>query len=93
MSRVIIYTTTHCPYCVNAKKLFTRLNQNFEEITLDDKTELRQKLSKENNGWRTVPMIFIDEKFYGGFDDINQLYKNGELQKILGIAQISSVKT
>ena len=29
----------------------------------------------ENNGWRTVPMIFIDDKFIGGFDDTNKLQR------------------
>lgn len=83
MPKVIIYTTSYCPYCTNAKNLFTNLKTPFEEISLDDNPELRTKLSKENNGWRTVPMIFINGKFVGGFDDVNTLHKSGALQKLL----------
>lgn len=85
MSKVTIYTTSTCPYCNSAKKLFQSLNVPYEEINLDGKEDLRSQLSKENNGWRTVPMIFIQGKFMGGFDDVNRLYKSGELLKILDI--------
>jgi glutaredoxin 3 len=84
MTAVRIYTTSVCPYCSAAKALFKSLGIAYEEINLDGKDELRTKLSKENNGWRTVPMIFIFDKFVGGFDDVNKLHKNGELMKLLG---------
>lgn len=83
MSKVVIYTTNSCPYCQSAKNLFRKLNVTFEEVSLNDNHELRQKLSKENNGWRTVPMIFINDKFMGGFDDVNKLHESGELKKLL----------
>ncbi len=85
MANVQIYTTSSCPYCVAAKNLFSTLNVPYEEINLDGNSELRMKLSQENNGWRTVPMIFIHNKFTGGFDDINKLHKQGELTKLLGL--------
>ncbi len=81
--KVTIYTTSNCPYCHSAKELFKKLNISYEEINLEEKPELREKLSNENNGWRTVPMIFIGSKFIGGFDDTNKLHKNGELMKLL----------
>lgn len=79
MSEITIYTTSFCPYCTAAKNLFKSLSLPFEEINLDGKDELRAKISLENNGYRTVPMIFIKGKFVGGFDDVNRLHKNGEL--------------
>ncbi|KAB8040630.1 glutaredoxin [Silvanigrella paludirubra] len=87
MNRVKIYTTKVCPYCNAAKNLFKKLNVDFEEINLDDDPDLRAKLSMENNGWRTVPMIFINDKFIGGFDDTNKLYKEGTLLKLLGLSE------
>ncbi|KAB8033423.1 glutaredoxin [Fluviispira multicolorata] len=83
MPVVKIYTTTVCPYCNAAKNLFKSLGVTYEEINLDNDPDLRTKLSIDNNGWRTVPMIFIGDKFIGGFDDANKLYKNGELSKLL----------
>lgn len=85
MVKVKIYTTTVCPYCNSAKNLFKNLKVDYDEINLDSDPDLRAKLSMENNGWRTVPMIFINDKFIGGFDDTNKLYKDGSLLKLLGI--------
>lgn len=85
MVKVKIYTTTVCPYCNAAKELFKSIKIEYEEINLDDDPDLRAKLSMENNGWRTVPMIFIGGKFIGGFDDTNKLYKNGTLLTLLGL--------
>ena len=85
MARVVIYTKTVCPYCSSAKTLFKNIGAEYEEVNLDGKDELRVKLSNENKGFRTVPMIFIDDKFIGGFDDANKLHKNGELAKLLAL--------
>lgn len=85
MKPVLIYTTSVCAYCDAAKKLLRSLNVEYEETKLDGKDALRQKLSQENNGWRTVPMIFIQGKFIGGFDDLNKLHKTGALQKFLSL--------
>lgn len=83
MAKVVIYTTRVCPYCISAKKLFERLGVSFEEVGLDSNPELRMKLSAENNGWRTVPMIFINNKFMGGFDDVSALHSQGKLAGLL----------
>lgn len=83
MAQVQIYTTNTCPYCNAAKDLFKRLGSQYEEISLEGKNDLRMKLSEENNGWRTVPMIFIGGKFMGGFDDVNRLHSEGKLQGLL----------
>lgn len=79
IKNIKIYTTTVCGYCVNAKALLKRLNLPFEEIGLDDKPDLRLKLSADNNGYRTVPMIFIDDKFIGGYQELVDLHKSGAL--------------
>ena len=84
MPKIIVYTKTVCPYCSSAKALLQNLKLSYEEINLDGKDELRAKLSEENKGFRTVPMIFINDKFIGGFDDLNVAYKNGELSKYIG---------
>ena len=79
MREVKIYTTQVCGFCVQAKRLLTQLKMPYDEIGLDDNPELRQKLSQENNGYRTVPMIFIDGKFIGGYTELLALQKQGKL--------------
>ena len=79
MADVKVYTGAHCGYCNAAKKLLQTAGIPFEEIGLDDKPELRQKLSDENGNYRTIPMIFVDGKFIGGFTDLQALQKQGRL--------------
>jgi glutaredoxin 3 len=79
MREVKIYTTRVCAYCVAAKRLLDQVGLTYEEIGLDDKPELRQKISAENGHYRTVPMIFVDGQFIGGFTDLQALHKQGKL--------------
>lgn len=79
MKQVKIYTTSVCPYCESAKRLFKSLGIAYEEVSLEGRHEERVKLSEANGGWRTVPMIFIGEKFIGGFDDAKRLHDRGQL--------------
>lgn len=79
MREVKIYTTRVCAYCVAAKRLLDQVGLAYEEIGLDDKPELRQKISAENGHYRTVPMIFVDGQFIGGFTDLQALHKQGKL--------------
>ena len=81
-ARVIIYRTRVCPYCVMAARLFERKGVGYEEIYLDGKGEERKALNRRT-GWRTVPQIFIDDRFVGGFDDVSLLDRNGELDPLL----------
>ena len=79
MKDIKIYTTEFCWFCHQAKILLERLKLPFEEIKLDQNQELRRRLADENNGFRTVPMIFIDNTFIGGFTELTKLYKEGKL--------------
>ncbi len=78
MKEVKVYSTNYCPYCTRAKHLLKSKNIPFQEIDLTNDSELREKISKET-GHQTVPMIFIDGKFIGGFDNLNALAQKGEL--------------
>ncbi len=83
MQKIRVYTTSMCPYCVSAKRLLQNLNLTFEEINLENDPALRQKLSAENNGFRTVPMIFIGAEFIGGYTELAALQqKNALLAKV-----------
>lgn len=80
MQDIIVYTTQVCPYCVAAKRLLTQRNLKYKEVDLGQDPDLRQKLSAENGGYRTVPMIFIDGRFIGGFDELSAMDKAGKLK-------------
>lgn len=84
MPEVILYTTDPCLYCNAAKQLLASLGIAYREVALDANPELRQRLSRENGGWRTAPMIFIGERFVGGFEELRQMHASGELRRLLG---------
>ena len=61
MPKVVIYTTSSCPYCIAAKRLLTQKGVTFEEIGVDGDSAGRSKMAERAGGRRTVPQIFIGE--------------------------------
>ncbi len=76
---VTIYTTPLCPYCKKAKQLFQSLDISCDEVDVSKDTDARQRASEKAGGWMTVPMIFADDEFLGGYDDILKLHAEGNL--------------
>ena len=85
MTPVTIYTTAVCPFCIAAKRLFENLGIEFSEVLLDRDPALRMRLAQENEGWRTVPMIFVGDQMIGGFSEVKTLHQEGELLPMLGV--------
>jgi glutaredoxin 3 len=67
--KVKIYGTNYCPFCINAIKICEQEGFEFENIDVTNNPQLRQEISIENGNYATVPMIFIDDKFIGGFSE------------------------
>ena len=82
MQPVRVYSTQICPYCVRAKMLLKDRNIAFEEIDVTGDHDKRDWLV-ETTGRRTVPQIFIGEEAIGGFDDLRELDRTGQLAKKL----------
>lgn len=83
MSKVVLYTTRSCPFCVSAKALLKRKGiTDFKEIPVDGSPEKRDEMTRLA-GRRTVPQIFIGDTHVGGFTDLAQLEKNGKLDDLL----------
>lgn len=83
--KVIVYSKDYCPYCDRAKALLKSKGVAFEAIELQDHPGEFEKL-KARTGLMTVPQIFIDEKLIGGFSDMAELDREGELDKLLGLS-------
>jgi len=82
MPEIIIYTTPICPYCTMAKRLLERKGASYNEINIDSKPGLREEVMTKTRR-RTVPQIFIGEFHVGGFDDLQALDRQGELDPLL----------
>lgn len=84
MKPVKIYTSPVCGYCGAAKRLLSSLGASYEEVNLWEQPDLIDEM-QEKYQWQTVPMIFIDNEFVGGYDDIVALHQQGVLAQKLGV--------
>jgi len=77
----VIYTTTYCPYCRAAKRLLESKGVNYEEFDLTENEEIKTKVMEEL-GWQSVPIILINEKLIGGYDQLRELEREGKLDEM-----------
>jgi glutaredoxin 3 len=77
-----MYKKNPCPYCDRAKTLLDNKGWKYEVIDLTDNPTELEKLKNET-GWRTVPMIFINDKLVGGYSDLKTLEDDGKLDSLV----------
>jgi len=82
-SKVKMYTTAVCPYCIRAKQILKSKGvEEIEEIRIDTNPDERVRMM-EMTGRRTVPQIFIGDTHVGGCDDLVALDGRGGLVPLL----------
>jgi glutaredoxin 3 len=84
MAEVVIYASPWCGYCYRAKKLLQHKGVAFQEIDVEMDAAKRQEM-EARSGRHTVPQIFIGGRHVGGSDDLHELDKHGQLDKLLGL--------
>ncbi|HIP52779.1 MAG TPA: glutaredoxin 3 [Chromatiales bacterium] len=82
--KVVMYTTTICPYCHRAKRLLDSKGVKYEERHIEG-SSARMREMIERSKRRTVPQIFIGDVHVGGYDDMAALDAQGELDPLLGL--------
>lgn len=65
----IVWSKTVCPFCIRAKELLTKHNIHYEERIIGE-CWTREQLLKEVPNARTVPQIFIDKTYIGGYNEL-----------------------
>ena len=85
MTKIEIYTTNYCPFCLKAKLLLKKKNIKFSEIDVSNDEALREKMTIMANGARSVPQIFADNVHIGDCDKIYKLEQEKKLDKLLGL--------
>ena len=83
MKNITMYTGPLCNFCEAAKRLFLRNNLKFKEIDISTKDGLREEMIQKSNGKRTIPQIFFDNDHIGGYVELRELEKKGELNNLL----------
>lgn len=89
MAKVLMYSTEVCPYCVRAEQLLKRKGvQVIEKVRVDLQPEIRAEMMKKT-GRRTVPQIYINGEYVGGYDDLAALDHAGGLDKLLAKSELN----
>lgn len=81
MASVILYSKDRCAYCANAKRLLTTQGVEFDEVDLTKALSLELELVSQTRH-RTVPQIFVDGTFIGGFTELVGLNSQGKLDHL-----------
>ena len=73
--KAIVWSNVGCHYCEMAKSLLTQKNIEYEERNVAKDWKVEQLLEAVP-GARTVPQIFLDDKYIGSYDNLVEYFKN-----------------
>jgi glutaredoxin 3 len=71
--KAIVWSQSQCSYCEQAKSLLTSKGVEYEERKIGEGWTKQQLLEAVPTA-RSVPQIFIDDRFIGGFTDLRQYF-------------------
>ncbi len=83
MSKIEVYSTAVCPYCVAAKNLLKARGLQWSEVRVDTDPVQRDAMLARSGGRRTVPQIFVNDHLVGGYDDLVAADRSGRLTQLL----------
>lgn len=86
-NRIFLYMkgTPQAPMCgfsAQAVKILGALGAEFGSFDVLSDNEIRQGV-KEYSNWPTIPQLYIGGELVGGCDIMTELYRKGELQKLV----------
>ncbi len=83
MKNVTVYMGPRCTFCDAAKRLLIRNNISFNEINVALEEGKRDEMLNKSNGRKTIPQIFFNELHVGGYEELRDLEKKGELLNLV----------
>jgi glutaredoxin 3 len=69
--KAIVWSKNQCPFCVQAKALLESKGIEFEERNVSTSWTKDQLLEAVPNA-RTLPQIFLDDNYIGGFTELRR---------------------
>ena len=67
--KAIVWSNINCHFCEMAKTLLKQKGIEYEERNLAEDWKIQQLLEVVP-GARSVPQIFVDDKYIGGYDEL-----------------------
>lgn len=74
--KAIVWSKENCGQCVQAKNMLTLRGIEFEERVIDNSRWTKEDLLREIPHARSVPQIFLDEEYIGGFTELKERLQN-----------------
>jgi monothiol glutaredoxin len=87
-NRVVLYMKgtpdfPQCGFSANAVGILRACGvEEFLSVNVLEESEIRQGI-KEFANWPTIPQLYVNGEFVGGSDIMMEMYKSGELKKVL----------
>ncbi len=85
MAEIVVYRTPWCGWCFRARQLLEEKGVPFTEVDVSNDPAKRKWLL-EITQRPTVPQVFINGRPVGGFTELAQLERTGELDRLLAEA-------
>ncbi|HXP38610.1 MAG TPA: glutaredoxin domain-containing protein [Solirubrobacteraceae bacterium] len=82
MSKVTVYTTDPCSFCVRVKALLKSRGVEFDEVNLSKDPAGRVELARRT-GMMSFPQVLVGERVVGGYSEVQKAADNGELDDLL----------
>jgi glutaredoxin 3 len=81
-ARVVVYSTVYCEFSRAAKALLKDEGIPFDNVDVTNDPRARAELAARAHGRQTVPVIFVDGKPIGGYQELADLVRAGKLEHI-----------
>lgn len=83
MNKILIYTMKYCPYCEQAKRFFKQKGYAFDEKLVAEDDDAEWDRLEKLTGYSTMPQIFINDQFIGGYNDLIQKDNEGKIDSLV----------
>jgi len=84
---IVLFTIYGCPYCRAAIKFVRKNNLPHKAINIGNNAQMMTNLA-QSTGSPTVPKIFVQGRFIGGYNDLVRLAESGELNNMLKMPMV-----
>lgn len=71
-----------CGFSAGVSNVLQQLEVEFLDVNVLEDPNMRQGI-KEFTDWPTIPQLYIQGEFIGGFDIVKEMYEAGELQELI----------
>ena len=78
-----------CGFSAKVVAILNKLEVDYETRNVLDDEVLREAI-KEFSDWPTIPQLYIKGEFIGGCDIVTELFRSGELERLLGVDTVGS---